>query len=123
MQFGTYSNMDEAWQVTANNALAAVLVMLENVPDSTIFQQYQQHIQTQSLEPYLSQRLRKHLVGTYGYQFATFLFEKSTMCGYIKQTTLSLRAQKEERRAQRRYQQAWEGTRLIEDHPMYWKEV
>lgn len=123
------STISDAWRVTANHALASVCLtcLIESDPndkqvdvdEAQLFRQTTQQIKAAQLSPSLCQAVWKRIVRDYGYQFANFLFENSS----LKEINPSTKTIREEKRTLQRYEKAQGGAQVPEDKPIYWKEV
>lgn len=136
----SYANEGDAWKVTANHVLASVYLDIvfadqmqatsneldhpqstkENSEDaSRIFRSTVKDIVESNVAPGKCEAIRKKLAREYGYQFAKFVFEKSS----LKELSVASKSSPEERRTQTRYSKAWRGANTVEDKPSYWKQV
>lgn len=129
-----FSNLEEAWKVTANHAIASLCVeitMLEQQQAATVeyssssdtsrelFLKLAGEVTTGGLSSTLCEAVRSRLVQGIGYQFANFLFEKSNLRG----TNTAWNSSVEEKRTLRRQTRAWNSRNVPEDKPVYWKQV
>ncbi|RLN78151.1 hypothetical protein BBJ28_00007986 [Nothophytophthora sp. Chile5] len=123
--FEQCSTVESAWRVTANHALASVFIQCCHASVSegdgaliTEFQRVTKEISDGKLGVEQCERIRLRLVGDYGYRFAQFLLEKSS----LKELSHASKTPLEERRAQQRYSKAWSTSGLVDDKTVYWKE-
>ncbi|KAF1336442.1 hypothetical protein FI667_g184, partial [Globisporangium splendens] len=108
-----YTSETVAWKVIANHVLASVYLGILFRDDSDL------HIFEGKLAPETCEALRKTLVREYGYQFAKFLFEKSS----LKELSAASKSGLEEHRAQLRYKNAWKSVDPPEDKSRFRKHM
>ncbi|TMW57323.1 hypothetical protein Poli38472_003248 [Pythium oligandrum] len=131
---GTYRTADDAWRVTADSALATAYCASESLrhQDSNLtlddlrstFERMRIELEQRTCSQPKCETTRQFLVQAYGYQFATFLFEKSSLAreALVPTAPLGIGARKQTLRAKLRYEKAWYGGKLVEDKAVYWKE-
>ncbi|TYZ61195.1 hypothetical protein PybrP1_009887 [[Pythium] brassicae (nom. inval.)] len=127
------STLEGAWRVTANHAIASLCVEATvseheragNLDCSStagaareLFLVIAGEVVRGELPSELCEAVRSRLVRAFGYQFAKFLFEKSS----LRETSAALKPSAEEKRALRRQARAWGSQNVPEDKPSYWKQ-
>lgn len=127
-----FANLDDAWRVTANHAIATLCAETMMTKQATSashlsagdtpresFLKAASEVASGQLSSELCEAVRSRLVRAYGYQFAKILFEKSS----LREVSAASKPSAEEKRTMRRQTRAWDSQRIPEDKPSYWKQV